>query len=77
MNEDYQKIQKPESEASPTLTNLLYARSKAIAKCIEEMGGEKNADGTTDATRATLLMISREAAGKGFDAGVAYMESKL
>lgn len=57
-------------------TDLLDARCAAIEHCVKECGGEKNSDDTTDVTRVLLVLLAREAAGQGFDAGVRYMTSK-
>ena len=57
------------------MVSVLDARRAAIEKFIKEAGGEKNADGTTDSTRAILIELSIQATGFGFDEGVRYVES--
>lgn len=52
---------------------LLDARRAAIEKVVQDCGGGTHKDTTKDPVEACVIMIAREAAGKGFDEGVKLM----
>jgi hypothetical protein len=56
-----------------TCVALIDAREKAIAKIVEQCGGTEDADNAI--IRGVLVMLTREAAGQGFDAGVLFMST--
>lgn len=66
---------KPQSGATLAPAALLDARVKCIEKVAKEVGDEKDENGETSAIRGVLIMLAREAAGQGFDAGVKFMAS--
>jgi hypothetical protein len=51
-------------------TSLLDARAKAIDKVVKDCGGEASEAGPSPEIRGMLVMLVREAAGKGFDEGI-------
>lgn len=55
---------------------LLDARQAAIEKTVQECGGGTDKDTTKDPFEGCLIMLAREAAGKGFDEGVKFMAAK-